>query len=146
MLHSPLCSQFLVFKFFASAKKEGEESTEQKVAVHSVQAFGHKYSQDELLNLEFLNKLYDVAKLPSATTEEGGGDNVEGGVVLVRVLGFLATMLRDLQLLHKRRKAASLDPTLISVSDTSYAMSCSLCHKWRSCAPGVVYDVCLCVS
>ncbi len=107
-----------MFKFFASIKKEGEESTEQKVAVHSIQAFGHKYSPDELLNLEFLNKLYDVAQLPSVTAE-GGGDNVEGGVVLVRVLGFLATMLRDLQLLHKRRKAASLDPTLISVSNFS---------------------------
>ena len=110
-----LCPQYLVFKFFASPKKEEEESTEQKVAVHSVQAYGHKYTQDELLNLEFLNKLYDVAQLP---TEEGGGDNVEGGVVLVRVLGFLATMLRDLHLLYKRRKAASLDPTLISVSYT----------------------------
>ena len=110
-----LCPQYLVFKFFASPKKEEEESTEQKVAVHSVQAYGHKYTQDELLNLEFLNKLYDVAQLP---TEEEGGDNVEGGVVLVRVLGFLATMLRDLHLLYKRRKAASLDPTLISVSYT----------------------------
>ena len=114
-MNDVLCLQYLVFKFFASPKKEEEESTEQKVAVHSVQAYGHKYTQDELLNLEFLNKLYDVAQLP---TEEEGGDNVEGGVVLVRVLGFLATMLRDLHLLYKRRKAASLDPTLISVSYT----------------------------
>ena len=93
---------------------ESGEEPEQKVAVHSIQVFGHKYARDELLNLEFLNKLYKVAELPSPT--EGGGDNVEGGVVLVRVLGFLATMLRDLSLLHKRRKAASLDPSLITVS------------------------------
>ena len=111
-----------MLKFFASPKKdEGEESAEQKVAVHSVQAFGHKYSQDELSNLEFLDKLYDVAQLPA---EEEGGDNVEGGVVLLRVLGFLATMLRDLHLLYKRRKAASLDPTLISVSSTIVATQC----------------------
>lgn len=92
-----------------------EEDPEQRIAVHSVQVFGHKYSSDELLNLEFLDQLYKVAELPSP---EGGGDNVEGGVVLFRVLGFLATMLRDLHFLYKRRKAASLDPSLITVSTT----------------------------
>ena len=90
-----------------------EQEQEQRIAVHSVQVFGHKYSSDELLNLEFLDQLYKVAGLPSP---EGGGDNVEGGVVLFRVLGFLATMLRDLHFLYKRRKAASLDPSLITVS------------------------------
>ena len=113
-LHPLPCSQYLVFKLFASVK-EGVESTELKVAVHSIQVYGHKYSLDELLNFEFLNKLFNVAQLPSPTAE-GGGENVEGGVVLVRVLGFLATMLKDLHYLYKRRKAASLDPTLITVS------------------------------
>lgn len=90
-----------------------EEDPEQRIAVHSVQVFGHKYGVDELLNLEYLDQLYKVAELPSP---EEGGDNVEGGVVLFRVLGFLATVLRDLHFLHKRRKAASLDPSLITVS------------------------------
>lgn len=109
-----------MFKFFTSLRRDGEEdeqqdSSERKVSVHSVQAFGHKYSPDELSNLEFIDKLYDVAQLPSV---EGGGDDVEGGVVLVRVLGFLADMLRDLHLLQKRKKAAFLDPTLITVSSS----------------------------
>lgn len=125
--HSSL-SQYLVFKLFSSVKEkeeeEGEES-EQRVAVHSIQVYGHKYSSDELANLEFLDKVYKLVQLP--VPGEEGGDNVEGGVVLVRVLGFLAAMLRDLHLLHKRRKAASLDPTLITVSSRVYYTLCLLC-------------------
>ena len=41
---------------------------------------------------------------------------VQGGVVLIRVLSFLAAMLKDLNKLQQRRKAVSLDPSLISVS------------------------------
>ena len=114
--HLSLSSQYLVFKLFAIEKKEeGEESgagSETRVAVHSIQVFGHKYSPVELANLEFLSKLEKASELPDS---EGGGDNVEGGVVLVKVLSFLASMLRDLGLVHKKRKAASLDPTLINV-------------------------------
>ena len=114
--HLSLSSQYLVFKLFAIEKKEeGEESgagSETRVAVHSIQVFGHKYSQVELANLEFLSKLEKASELPDS---EEGRVNVEGGVVLVKVLSFLASMLRDLGLLHKKRKAASLDPTLINV-------------------------------
>lgn len=112
---------FKLFSKVKAAEEEGEgegEESETRVAVHSVQVFGHKYNQVELSNIEFLNSLEKIAELPNS---EGGGDNVEGGVVLVKVLSFLATMLRDLGILHKRRKAASLDPTLVNVSPCDYA-------------------------
>ena len=111
---------------------EGEEA-EQKVAVHAVQVFGHKYSSDELSNLEFLEKLYNVAPLPSPTEEDR--DNVEGGVVLLRVLGFLATMLRDLHLLQKRRKSASLDSSLITVREL-------LSSLWEASCPWLCPFLC----
>ena len=122
-------------KFFPIVKEE--EDPEQRIAVHSIQVFGHKYSSDELLNLEFLDELYKVAELPSP---EEGGDNVEGGVVLFRVLGFLATMLRDLHFLYKRRKAASLDPSLITVS--TCISGCYVYTNERTCRRMYVHILC----
>lgn len=51
-----------------------------------------------------------MAPLPTDTSTM-----VEGSLVLTRVLSFLAELLRDLAVLHARRKANSLDPTVFSV-------------------------------
>ena len=50
---------------------------------------------------------------PLPPTSKSG--TVGGDIVLMRVLSVLASLLRDLATLQARRKAASLDPSLISV-------------------------------
>ena len=58
-----------------------------------------------------LSKLNSIAPLPADSNCVIGGD-----VVLIRVLAFMTDLLRDLECLQKRRKAASLDPSVINVS------------------------------
>ena len=54
-----------------------------------------------------------LAPLPSSSDDEGA--LVSGHVILTRVLHFLCAMLRHLELVQSRRRAASLDPTMLTV-------------------------------
>ena len=58
---------------------------------------------------------------------------VDGTLLLVRGLAFLAFLLRDLAMLQARRKAASLDPSLITVSPPLSAYWCAMCEVCHLC-------------
>ncbi|XP_064406559.1 zinc finger ZZ-type and EF-hand domain-containing protein 1-like isoform X2 [Halichondria panicea] len=94
-------AKYVLLKFLASDKEDVE-----RVGVHCVRVCGHKILSDGPGIDSFLEKLDSIAPL----TDE---PCVLGGVVLIRVLGFLATLLADLHFLQLRRKAAALDPTLV---------------------------------
>ena len=118
--------QYVLLKFLGP-KVEGTE----RVGVHAVRLFGYKSTAEQLSSTTFLQQLVrkpqtdwlaqpliflpplqdTLAPLPPASKS----GTVRGDVVLMRVLSVLASLLRDLTTLQARRKAASLDPSLISV-------------------------------
>lgn len=106
--------KYVLIKFFASLSE-----TADRMGVHYVKVIGHQATPTEVENATFLDKLSVLAPLPVDPSSL-----VSGETVLLQTLSFLITMLKDLNSVHKRRKAFSFDPYAIAeahlnVSDLS---------------------------
>lgn len=90
-----------------------------RVGVNYIKVLGHKTSTEEIKSTASLNKLNSMAPLPANSTNVVGGS-----VVLMRVLAFVTALLRDLECVQNKRRAASLDPSLINVSGDLNSLLC----------------------
>ena len=122
-----------MLKFLGPRKDEAD-----KVGVQSVQVFGHKYSDTMQKSLKFLNQLVSFFRvtitqnthqtdslisfpLPQDSIAGISEDNERSGSIgcvtlIIRLIHFIGSLMRDMNLIQARRKAASLDITVLTVS------------------------------